>query len=111
MSHPNAPSPDLVFHSTSIHPTVPRGISPNQEQITAEVEELFLLGLRIARKHLNSGIATLEAPIVRTLLTAATKMMGQSADSSTTEVRKALDELMGGMRVIQVIESTGEEVT
>lgn len=107
------PHPHIAIHEADlpVAVTTPLGISPNQAQINQQVEELFILGLKIAKKHLNSGIATLEVPIVRTLLTAATKMMGQSADSSTVEVRKALDELMGGMRVIQVIESTGEEVT
>lgn len=66
-------------------------ISINEEVIAQKIENLFVKGLDVCDKLLDSNIATLQLPIARSILSAATKLIGQDKSNATVEMRKVLD--------------------
>lgn len=75
-------------------------VSVDQQRIAHKVEQLFEEGLDAALDLLQFGIAEHKISIVKSILSAATKLLGEQSDTRAVEVRLALDSLFTDMRDI-----------
>ena len=70
----------------------------DEAEVGAKISALFIRGLDVAMDLLNSNIASLQLPIARTVLVAATKLLGQDNNQQTRDLRVQLDAIWSELR-------------